>query len=275
MAANRSVSCIMLTPYTQFKDGTQGCILVIDWQEDAPAVFLFNSLERQSKNKNARTQQLSSLEQQMLLQYIKEGEQERYFFTGDQLKQAYSTYGVARLCGNFISAHLADMIGENINAHHPQSHKDTSRIREMLANAHLRYTNYNLEDELLLHMSEDSVWERSLIAQALPPIAKGYDHNKWLQLTLLKIRTSFADILDHLSIPTGIEFGLMLSKSYEQDNNAKWWRELEKVASVRYRNEFRYIDYGIQEIIAFYGLAVYISEKNLLATWFCMQANYL
>lgn len=259
---NGSISCIMLTPYINFEDGTQGCILVVNWQQNNPAVFLFNSLDRQPQNQNANKQYLLPFEQQLLAQYLNKGEQKQYFFTGDQLKEAYSTYGVARLCGNFMSAHIADMIDENLNAHHPQYRVERSRTKEMLSAAHLRYTNYNLEDELLLHMDSVCQWERSLIAEALPFIAQGYNHDEWLNSMLRTIRTAFANTFEGITVQLGIDFGQRLSKAYAQNNDVKWWRELERTVSMQHQNEFRYVDFGIQEIIAFYGLTKYIGENK-------------
>ena len=262
MAVNKTLSCIFLTPYYKFKDGTQGCIIVIDWQSANPAVFLFNSLDRQPQNQNVNKQFLLPFEYQMLMHYIKEGEQEKYFLTGDKLKEAYSTFGVARLCGNFISAHIADLIGENINAQRPQHHFDTSRTKEMLAGAHLRYTNRDLEDELLLHMDSVCQWERSLIAQALPVIARGYNHDEWLKSILKTIRTAFVGTFENITVQLAVDFGHRLAAAYAADNKVMWWRELEKSVSMQHQNEFRYIDFGIQEIIAFYGLSKYIGKEQ-------------
>lgn len=261
---NRPISCIMLTPYITFKDGTQGSILVLNWQHNSPAVFLFNSLERQAQHKNVKKRDLLPHEQQMLADYLKKGEEGKYFLIGDQLKEAYSTYGVARLCGNFMSAHIADVICENINALQPQSHHNTSRTREMLAGAHLHYTNYELEDEILLHMDSQCQWERSFIADALPFIANGYDHDDWLQSILMKIRSAFIDKLENNT--TAIfrsDFGYRLTAAYAKYSGVKWWRVLEETVSMQHKdNGIKYIDFGIQEIIAFYGLTTYIGENK-------------
>ena len=262
MAVNKPVSCILLTPYIKFKDGTQWCIIVIDWQSANPAVFLFNSLDRQTQNQNVNKQFLLPFEYQMLAHYIKEGEQEKYFLTGDKLKEAYSRFGVARLCGNFISAHIADLIGENINAQRPQHHLDTSRTKEMLAGAHFRYTNCDLEDELLLHMDNTCKWERLLIAQALPVIARGYNHDEWLKTILKTIRTAFVSTFENITVQLAIDIGHRLAATYAADNDVMWWRELEKSVSMQHMNEFRYVDFGIQEIIAFYGLSKYIGKEQ-------------
>ena len=252
----------MLTPYIKFEDGTQGCIIVIDWQSANPAVFLFNSLDRQTQNQNVNKQFLLPFEYQMLAHYIKEGEQEKYFLTGDKLKEAYSMFGVARLCGNFISAHIADLICENINAHRPQHILNTSRTKEMLAGAHFRYTNCDLEDELLLHMDSTCKWERLLIAQALPVIARGYNHDEWLKTILKTIRTAFVSTFENITVQLAIDIGHRLAATYAADKDVMWWRELEKSVSMQHKNEFRYVDFGIQEIIAFYGLSKYIGKEQ-------------
>lgn len=262
MAMNRSISCIMLTPYIKFEDGTIGSILVINWDRPQPSVFLFDSQNRNATNPNAAKQRtLFPDELKMLTEYINKGEQKQYFFTGNQLKEAYSMYGVARLCGNFMSAHIADLICENINAHNPQYRHDTSRTKEQLAGAHLQYTNCNLEDELLLHMSNDSLWERSILEQALPMIEPGYNHNEWLDTILLKIRTAFISNLENNTTATfGADYGYRLATAYAEDPDVKWWRVLEEAVSMQHKETaIKYADFGFQQIIAFYGLSQYIA----------------
>ena len=262
MAMNGSISCIMLTPYIKFEDGTVGSILVINWDQPQPSVFLFDSQNRNTNNPNAAKQRtLFPDELKMLTEYINKGEQKQYFFAGKQLKEAYSMYGVARLCGNFMSAHIADLICENINAHNPQSHKDTSRTKEMLAGAHLQYTNYELENELLLHMADVCQWERSLIARALPVIAQGYNHDEWLQSILLKIRTAFISNLENNTTATfGADYGYRLATAYAENPDVKWWRVLEEAVSMQHKDTaIKYADFGFQQIIAFYGLSQYIA----------------
>lgn len=262
MVINNQVPCIMLAPYIEYKDGTQGSILVVNWKTTNPAVFLFNCSARKLQDINSGKQFLLPLEYQKLERYIKEGEQEKYYLTGDKLKEAYSKFGVARLCGNFISAHIADMVAENINAQQKQHRFDTSRTKEMLAGAHLQYTNCDLEDELLLHMGSVCKWERSILTQALPLIARGYNHDEWLKSILKTIRTAFVGTFENITVPLAVDFGHRLAAAYAKDDTVMWWRELEKSVSMQHQNEFRYVDFGIQEIIAFYGLSKYIGAEQ-------------
>ena len=132
----------------------------------------------------------------------------------------------------------------------------------MLAGAHFRYTNCDLEDELLLHMDNTCKWERLLIAQALPLIARGYNHDEWLKTILKTIRTAFVSTFENITVQLAIDIGHRLAATYAADNDVMWWRELEKSVSMQHMNEFRYVDFGIQEIIAFYGLSKYIGKEQ-------------
>ena len=263
--ANRPLSCIMLAPYITFNDGTIGCILVINWDQPQPSVFLFDSQNRNTNNPNAAKQRtLFPYELNMLTEYINKGEQRKYYPHNEELKKMYALYGVARLCGNFMSAHIADMIAENIRRQHPGYLGDIGRTKEQLAGAHLQYTNCNLEDELLLHMSNDSLWERSILEQALPMIEPGYNHNEWLDTILLKIRTAFISNLENNTTATfGADYGYRLATAYAEDPDVKWWRVLEEAVSMQHKETgIKYVDAGIQEIIAFYGLSKYIGENK-------------
>lgn len=260
--ANRPLSCIMLVPYITFNDGTIGCILVINWDQPQPSVFLFDSQNRNTNNPNAAKQRtLFPYELNMLTEYINKGEQRKYYPHNEELKKMYALYGVARLCGNFISAHIADMIAENIRRQHPGYLGDIGRTKEQLAGAHLQYTNCNLEDELLLHMSNDSLWERSILEQALPMIEPGYNHNEWLDTILLKIRTAFISNLENNTTATfGADYGYRLATAYAENPDVKWWRVLEEAVSMQHKDTaIKYADFGFQQIIAFYGLSQYIA----------------
>ena len=252
----------MLAPYITFNDGTIGCILVINWDQPQPLVFLFDSQNRNTNNPNAARQRtLFPYELNMLTEYINKGEQRKYYPHNEELKKMYALYGVARLCGNFMSAHIADMIAENIRRQHPGYLGDIGRTQEQLAGAHLKYTNCNLEDELLLHMSNDSLWERSILEQALPMIEPGYNHNEWLDTILLKIRTAFISNLENNTTATfGADYGYRLATAYAEDPDVKWWRVLEEAVSMQHEDTaIKYADFGFQQIIAFYGLSQYIA----------------
>lgn len=255
----------MLAPYITFNDGTIGCILVINWDQPQPSVFLFDSQNRNTSNPNAAKQRtLFPYELNMLTEYINKGEQRKYYPHNEELKKMYALYGVARLCGNFMSAHIADMIAENIRRQHPSYLGDIGRTKEQLAGAHLQYTNCNLEDELLLHMSNDSLWERSILEQAMPMIEPGYNHNEWLDTILLKIRTAFISNLENNTTATfGADYGYRLATAYAKDTDVKWWRILERTVSMKYPEEgINYSNFGFQEIVAFYGLTQYIAAQQ-------------
>lgn len=257
---NKPISCILLRPYAAFQDGTQGAILVLNWQSANPAVFLFNSLDRQEGKPNCKNHSLLLSEAQMLSACIKGAEQENHYLPGSKLKEAYSQYGAVRLCPSFISAHVADMIGVHLNERHLQYPIDTSRTQERLAGARIRYTNYALEDELLDHMDDGSIWSRDILAQTLPILDPTYNHEEWLKSMLVAVRTAFTDILKNMSAEVGVDFGQRLISAYHLHKSTSWWRVLEITASMKYKEELKYSEYGFQEILAFYGLAQHIAD---------------
>lgn len=252
----KEIPCICLTGYKKFRNGSTGCILVVDWKTFAPSVFLFNSSERKDNLHNG----LLSAEVEMLAQYEKECEKDGRLLMTPQ--EAYKKYGVARLCGDFLSAHIADLVCENLNTHEHQQF-DTRRTREMLAGAHLQYKNRDLEDELLAYLDDDSEWQRSMLESTLPRIADNYNHKAWINVTLIKIRHAFIDTLQKMDIQSNVEFGFRLASAYQKEKHVKWWRVLEESVSMRYpEKNIEYSGHGIQEVIAFCALSRYIAKDQ-------------
>lgn len=259
---SRPIECLVLVTYDKFTDGTEGSILIVNWEQAQPAIFLFNSPTRQKNNPNAKRKHLFPEEHNMLLQYI--NEYEKITFPEYNNKIAYGKYGVARLCGNFESAHIADIICENINKSHPGIHEQTDRVNNRIGDAYLNYRNRILEDELLWEMDEVSQWERSILGEVWPKISPNYNHQEWLNQTLEKIRTAFIDNLEQkLTAGFGVDYGYRLATAYAKNNDVKWWRVLEEAVSMRHQEDaIKYANFGFQEIIAFYGLAKYIAAKK-------------
>ena len=185
--ADTLLSCIRLVPYRQFKDGTWGSILVLDWMSGTPTAFLFNSTDRKKEAPNTTRNTLLPAEEELYSRYIKECEQAK---TGNILpaKEAYNRYEVARLAGHLISAHIADMICENLNLHDPRTNRNTQRASQMIAAAQENNTLPDPEKELLNHMEETSIWERTILEQTLPLITPAYNHQQWIETTLPSVQ---------------------------------------------------------------------------------------
>lgn len=179
---NTQISCIRLVPYRQFADGTWGCILVLGWQSDKPSVFLFDSTARMKEAPSSTRNTLLSEEADMYARYIEEET------TIANAKDMYARYGVARLCGEFISAHITDLICKNLNAHDPNIVRNEDRVKAMLLAIKESRQASIYEDELVLHAAASSEWQRAILEQILPLVVAGYNHVDWIQSTLLTVQ---------------------------------------------------------------------------------------
>ena len=171
------ISCIRLLPYRQFADGTWGSILVVDWLSGSPSVFLFNSAERKRESPNTARNYLLPEEEASYARYIEEGEG-----LSMDPRDAYGKYRVARLAGRLLSAHIADLVCKNLNAHNPANRHKVDRANRLLTSS----ATHQLQEELAQHTSEKTSWERGILEQTLPLIAPGYNHQEWLE-TVSKI----------------------------------------------------------------------------------------
>ena len=179
---NTQISCIRLVPYRQFADGTWGCILVLRWQSEDPSVFLFNSEARKKDSPNSTRNTFISEEADMYALYT---EKEASI---TNLKEAYSRYGVARLCGGLVSAHIADLVSKNLNTHDSNIVRNEDRVRQMLLNIKDSRQASVYEEELFLHTDAKSEWQRVILEQILPLVVPGYNHAEWVQSTLLSVQ---------------------------------------------------------------------------------------
>ena len=179
---NTQISCIRLVPYKQFADGTWGTILVLGWQAENPSVFLFNSTARKKDAPNTTRNMLLPEEVELYTRYL-EGES-----AITNSKNAYARYGVARLCGDFLSAHIADLICKNLNKHDPNIRRNEERVKAILEAVQESRQASVLEDELVVHAAPKSEWQRSILEQILPLVVTGYNHADWIRTTTLTIQ---------------------------------------------------------------------------------------
>ena len=179
---NTQISCIRLVPYKQFTDGTWGTILVLGWQTEKPSVFLFNSAARKKDAPNTTRNSLLPEEAEQYARYI---EDEPAIVLG---KDTYARYGVVRLCGGLVSAHIADLVCKNLNKHDPIIRRNEDRVKNRLAAIQESRQAAVLEEELLLHADNQSEWQRSILEQILPLVVVGYNHGEWIHTTLLAIQ---------------------------------------------------------------------------------------
>lgn len=188
MAENK-ISCIRLLPFRAFANGTWGSILVIDWTTNTPSVFLFNSPERKKEAPNTARNYLLPEEEEKYLLYKKDGEG-----IGQTASEAYSQYGVVRLVGGLLSAHIADLVCKNLNEHNPANRHKTDRADRLLLAAKLHGTADVYQAELTRHQDRSTLWERTILEQTLPLIAPGYNHPEWLE--------TIEKMLEHISADT-------------------------------------------------------------------------
>ena len=179
---NTPISCIRLVPYKQFAEGTLGSILVLGWQAENPSVFLFNSTARKKDAPNTTRNSLFPEEADIYARYI---EEEPALTNG---KEAYARFGVARLCGELVSAHIADLVCKNLNAHDPNIQRNEDRVKNRLADIKGSGQAAVLEDELVSHAGKSSEWQRALLEQILPLVVSGYNHTEWIKTTILTIQ---------------------------------------------------------------------------------------
>ena len=182
------ISCIRLVPYRQFKDGTWGSILVVNWLSDSPAVFLFNSEERRKDAPNTARNILLPMEKQQYARY-NEAYPEEDAMPITPTKEVYSQYGVARLGGALIGAHIADMVCENLNKHDARNHRNIQRCSNMIQDAKAKGNISVLESELSAYMEDEAAWARDVIEQTLPLLKPGYNHNEWIQSVRSELHT--------------------------------------------------------------------------------------
>ena len=179
---NTQISCIRLVPYRQFADGTWGSILVLGWQTEQPSVFLFNSTARKKDAPNTTRNSLLPEEAEMYARYNAD---EPGIIQG---KDAYSRYGVARLCGGLVSAHIADLVCKNLNKHDPIIRRNEDRVKNQLAAIQESRQAAIIEEELIKHADKQSEWQRSILEQILPLVMAGYQHAEWIQTTIDTVR---------------------------------------------------------------------------------------
>ena len=210
---NTQIFCIRLVPYRQYTDGTWGSILVLGWQSEQPEVFLFNSTARKKEAPNTTRNSLLPEEVTMYDRYMTE---EGYRMNS---KDAYTQYGVAGLCGSFVSAHIADLICKNLNAHDPNIVRNEERVKHILAGISESNQAKQIEEELTQHQSPDSGWQRQILEQILPLVVSGYNHAGWLETTLLTIqkiakrKNKLYKSREEESIRAVAESGICVSKS--------------------------------------------------------------
>ena len=210
--ADTAVSCIRLIPYRQFADSTWGSILVVNWLSDTPSVFLFDSPERKKDAPNSTRNNLLPVEAGMYARYMSAVEKGEMAITTSS-KDIYAQYGVAPLAGDLISAHIADLICENLNAHNSQSQRNVNRANDMLAYVKAHFRTQKIEKELQYHLSPAATWERSILEQTLPLITSGYDHGAWIQSVLASIPTKTYTSVEEKGIRAVLESGICKSKS--------------------------------------------------------------
>jgi len=210
--ADTPISCIRLIPYRQFTDGTWGSILVINWLSATPSVFLFDSPERKKDAPNSARNHLLPMEEKMYARYVSAIDTADSSISGIA-KETYGQYGLAPLAGRLVSAHIADMICENLNAHDTRTRREVNRENHIISEAKTQYTTTILEKELQAHSAPNASWERGILEQALPLITAGYAHSEWVQELLTLLHTRSCRTIEEKGIRAVLEANICKSKS--------------------------------------------------------------
>lgn len=182
MIQNTQIACIRLVPYRQFTDGTWGSILVLGWQTESPSVFLFDSSARKKDAPNTTRNSLLPEEAEVYARYIDE---EPSIING---REAYARYGVTRLCSDFISAHIADLVCKNLNRHDPNIRRNEDRVKNRLEAIQKSGRVNEIEEELYSYTTKKSEWQRAILEQILPLVVSGYNHAEWVKTTIQTIQ---------------------------------------------------------------------------------------
>ena len=131
----------------------------------------------------------------------------------------------------------------------------------MVTNALTEARASEIIEEIREFQSEDCKWQRDILYQALAQwnCEKALDHDP--DFLWRKASIKYAEWMSRKDIKTKLYYARQLLTAYHQEGvNLDWGRILEKTLREERNKEisFRYLDYGVQEIIGLYALSRYI-----------------
>lgn len=260
--------CVRITPYMEFKDGTKGSVLLLRYNADDSFVVLINSPERTDEYKHGKNNTLFPSELDQLYAY-REFCKEKYDGHYCMSKERYDEFGIVVLTDVFLSAVIADFICDNLNRQNQDprhiTNWNTSRTSNMLSQALHGCTIYELEDEIAVFLSEDSDWQRAILLETMALFHADQVLVKNLHIDWNIVRNKYAEWLGQNNIAVKLYFAKQVLAAYHQSEQPINWRRLLEDAlrdQREYKMEFRYSDYGIQEIFGLYALSKYLYTEK-------------
>ena len=257
---------LRITPYTEFRDGTKGSVLLLGFNSPDSLLFLFNSPERGDEFEHCKDNTLSPAELDCFYNYrelcIKE--YDGFYHIS---KELYNQYGVVLLTGKYLTAHIADFFCDNLNKQrNSRTNWQTDRTEYLMADALQTYRISEMEEDIEDFLSDDSQWRREITLQAL---SRYNDADKLFEKSLhidwLRVRNKYADWLTHETFQFKLYFAQRLLSEYREFGKPVDWRRLlenEFRAKLNDPVTFHYLDYGVQEIVGLYALTKYHYTKR-------------
>lgn len=258
-------SCLRLTPYMEFSDGTKGSVMLLNFNNSDSSLYLFNSPERADGYEKCTSNTLTEKEADSLIAYQKECSENNH---GDYeiSPGMYDKFGVVLLTEEYISAHIADFFCRILNAQQPPNKRlynwQTDRSHVLLHNATYNYTIIDLEAEIDRFLSAESLWQRTITMQALNLHHADEFFNQILSTDRKRFRAEYIGWLQRETIKFKLCFAEQLSKKCPPPDN--WLRMLEAAFRMKkdLMTEFHYSNYAVQEIIGLYALSKHLYTEK-------------
>lgn len=260
-------ACVRIAPYMPFKDGTKGSVLLLRYNAEDSLVVLVNSPERTDEYEHGQYNTLFPSELDQFYAYRQaciEKNEGHYCLS----KEYYDEYGVVVLADVFVCAVIADFICDNLNRQNkdPRLYVNwgTSRASHMFSQALHGSKISEIEDEIADFNSEDMAWQRNIILEMFGLYHADVFFLKNINLDWKKIRNKYAEWLEHDNVTIKLCFAVKILQAYKEDPNRDWRRLLEETTRNREEQteQFRYSNYGVQEIIGLYALCKYYYKEK-------------
>ena len=260
-------ACIRIAPYMTFKDGTKGSVLLLRYNAEDSLVVLINSPERTDEYEYGKNNTLYPSEADQFYAYRQaciEKNEGHYCMS----KEYYDEYGIVVLADVFVCAVIADFICDNINRQNRDSRRyvnwSTSRSSNMFSQALHGSKISEIEDEVAEFNGEDMAWQRNIISEMLRLYHADKVFFENINLDWKKIRDKYAEWLEHDDMTIKLCFAVRILQAYKEQPNRDWRRLLEETTRNREQQteQFRYSNYGVQEIIGLYALSKYYYKEK-------------
>lgn len=257
---------LRITPFKEFEDGTKGSVLLLRFNCSDSLLFLFNSPEREEESDHGKSNNLHAAELDIFHTYRQfcTDEHEGFYYT---TKEVYEQYGVVLLAGEYETALIADRFCQNLNSQpaRPRTNWQTDRLPNLFSRARTECWLYKIEDEINDFLSEECQWQRGIVMEALKQWNMDKEFDSFLHMDWKRVREKHAEWLGQNNIAVKLYFAKQVLAAYHQSEQPINWRRLLEDAlrdQREYKMEFRYSDYGIQEIFGLYALSKYLYTEK-------------